>query len=535
MTTDHMDPIQRDALNLRSIEIMQTRKARLHDAARRDVNVFATLFRDEEGNRIKQSTFHRKVQAHFMQYDNCILMAPPGHGKTISAAIRVLWEIGRRPSMRVGIMSATSELGDKILGMMSNNIEMNEDLHRTFPHLQKSNFETWGERRIQIKGYRGTKKDYTVETAGVGKKIYGARYDLVILDDIIDLQNSSTAGQRQKIVDWHDTMLLSRLMRGDREWIIGTPWNKYDAYHVLAERGIPCFKYPVESKGVFLWPEQWDAARLAERKRKMTNWRFYQQYYMMDASPDASPFDIAALEACYVPDTHWRCTAMVPADWQFVTGVDLGIQKKKDSDRTVFVTLATDGVKKLVIDIRAGKWGMKEKRMIAEALHRQYGGVFVVESNAAQALMVEVLRDYTRVPVMSSTTKHGTKINDEWGIPSLAIDVENGRWQIPALPTPPLEVKEMLDEAIMYNPAAHTGDILMACYLAYSGIARIFRGGISASGQRKVNRNKSLAFCFVMCYIDSEIKKETINGKITVIILPVRSRDLRGISRRSKT
>ncbi len=480
-TTDHMLPVQRDALILKNIEIMQTRKTRLYDAARRDVNVFATLFNDENGKRIKQGAFHRKVQAHFTQNENCILMAPPGHGKTVQTAIRVLWEIGRRPNLRVGIMSATSELGDKILGMMQNNIEQNENMHQTWPHLQRSNFETFGERRMQIKGYRGTKKDHTVETAGVLKAIYGARYDLVILDDIIDLKNSSTTGQRQKIVDWHDTTLLSRLMRGDREWIIGTPWNKYDAYHVLAERGIPCFKYPVETNGKFLWPEQWDAERLAARKQKMTAWRFWQQYYMQDQSPDESPFDLGVIERAYIPDTHWRNPAMVPADWQFLTGVDLGIEQKKDSDRTVFCTLATDGVKKLIVDIRAGKWKAKEKKRIAEALHRQYGGMFVVESNSAQRLMIEMLEDYTRVPVMGSRTEHATKVSDEWGIPSLAIDVENGRWQIPAKPNAPLEIRELIDEMVMYNPTSHTGDTLMACYLAYSGIARLFRGSISIS------------------------------------------------------
>jgi len=398
---------------------------------------------------------------------------------SIQLAIRILWELGRQPWLKIFLASSSEKLGKKILSMMKNNIALNEDLHRTFPHLTRDNFETWDKTAIQIKGARGTKKDNTIEAIGVLGQFIGSRADVLVLDDIVDLKNSTSPTQRMKIVDWHDSIATGRLTRYAREWIIGTPWNKYDFYHIMEERGVELRKYEVETNGRFIWPEQWDMERLQDRKKIMTAWRFYQQYYMMDASPDESPFSYDAMELCSVQAERFRNKDSIPDGWQCITGVDIGIETKKDSDRTVFCTLATDGTKKLILDIRGGKWGLSDKQNIAEAIHRQYGGLFVVESNAAQKLMVEMLKKYTRVTVISSNTQRGTKVSDSWGIPAMAIDIENGRWQIPAKPQAPMEVKQWMDECIMYNPQSHTGDSLMACYLAYSGIERMMGRGVT--------------------------------------------------------
>jgi len=451
------------------------------ERARTDVNAFAELFKDEQGRQLVQAPFHRDLQSYFGGVQAGILQAPPATGKSIQLAIRALWEIGRNPSIRIGIVSSTIDLGKKLLDVMKNNIEFNEDLHRVFPHLSKHRFEMWDKERIQFSGYRGTKKDYTVEVAGVGKHIYGSRFDLAILDDIMDINNSAPPGPA-KILDWHDTTLISRLTRGDREWIIGTPWNKYDFYHVMEEREVPSRKYLIEDSpdhtggGVFLWPAQWDAERLAARKKKMASWRFYQQYYMQDASPDTSPFVLDSLRRCYVDADRFRDVKAVPSGYQFITGMDLGIKKKRTSDLTTLVTIATDGTKKVIVDVRAGKWGLGEKKQMVEAVHRLYGGIFIVEDVGAQMLMIEMLKDHTRVPVVPVTTTHGTKISEEFGIPAMAIDIENGRWEIPALPSAPLEIRELVDELILYNPQAHSGDRLMAMYFAYAGVDMIYGG-----------------------------------------------------------
>ena len=487
MTTARHDRItESDAALYREALIMDMlameREAPLR--ARLDVNEFIEqCIVDESGRPLRQAPFHRAIQAAFTGRDQVVLFAPPGSGKSITAAMRLIWEIGRDPTRRILYVSATSTQAVKILGIVKSNIEHNERIWKVFPHLRKERFGKWQDTIIQYTGAGpDTRKDYSLQAIGVGGKFLGARIDIAVLDDVCDIENTSTAAQRRKLIDWYETTLLTRIEDGGKVWMIGTPWHKSDLPHELEERGVYTMRLPIEDgNGVFLWPEMWGKRRLEERKCKMSAWRFRQQYYMEDASPEGSPFGLVHLEACRVPAAWWQDAAALPPDWQIITGVDLAIGKEERHDLTSLATIATDGTRKRLVDLRAGRWSLMEIRAMCEAVFARWGGVMVVESNAAQSYLVQLLKGSTRIPVMSSVTRSGTKTSEDWGIPAMAIDIENGRWEFPALPSAPGPVKELFDECVAYSPGSHTGDRLMSCYLAWSGVDRLYRGGITVS------------------------------------------------------
>lgn len=467
-----MDSAQREALALQGVALNVSRMQR----TRFNVdNFIESVFLDEQGEPLHQAPFHRRIQRNLGDEEDVIVYAPPEHGKTVQVGLRILWEIGNRPGLRVLIVTSTSSQAKKVLGALKNNIERNERLWQVFPSLTKANFPIWRDNLIQFGGFHGTRKDYTVQAVGIGGAILGARVDIAILDDVVTLENASTPGQRQKLIDWYESTLLTRITVGGRVWIIGTPWHRYDLMHTLEDRGTPALRLPVEQDGRFLWPAKWNRARLQRRKQRMTSWRYYQQYYCQDVAPDLSPFTHDALRRCYVSADAFRNPGAAPDRFQFITGVDLAVSKKKGSDYTAFVTIATDGQNKMLLDIRRGRWNLMEIKSVAEALHRTYGGVFVVENVAAQDYLAQLLKAEARMPVMTCTTTRKTKIDERFGVPALAIDIENGRWQIPGVPDSPLEVRELIDEMTMYNPQAHAGDTLMACYFAYSGVSRMYR------------------------------------------------------------
>lgn len=453
-----------------------------HIRAASDVNFFIeSCMSDESGRDIRQAPFHYRIQRAFTDHDTCVIFAPPEHGKTIQTALRIIWEIGRDPTRRVLYVSSSATQASKVLGVVANNIKFNEAVWRVFPRLRPTNFDKWTTTSIQLAGFRGTKKDYTMQAVGVGGSILGSRVDVAVLDDVIDLANSSTASQRRKMVEWFESTLLTRITDGGRIWLIGTPWHKSDLPHVMEERGAATLRFPVEDNpgrdgsGAFLWPARWNRRRLEARRRQMSGWRFQQQYYIQDSSPEGSPFSLKIIEDCYGPARTFGQAGAVPDGYQFITGVDLAIGKNLENDLTAFVTLASDGTHKSLVDVRAGRYGLFEIKAVAEQVFSQYGGVFVVENNAAQDYMVQLLKGATRIPVMPSTTSRGTKISEDFGIPAMAVDLENGRWTFPARPRVPAEVKELVDEMVAYNPGHHTGDRLMALYLAWSGVDKMFR------------------------------------------------------------
>ncbi len=480
-----LDPYQRKAFILDMLAL--EREAPLH--ARADVNEFIEqCIVDEGGRPLRQAPFHRDIQAAFTDHNKVIIFAPPEHGKSIQTAMRLIWEMGRNPSLRVLYVSSTETQGKKILGIIKTNIEKNERIWKVFPGLRRERFSVWSDTVIQRAGSQAdTRKDYTLQAIGIGGSILGSRADIAILDDVCDLENSSSATQRRQIIDWYETTLSTRIVRGGKTWIIGTPWHKSDLPHSLEDRGVITLRMPIEDSpasdgsGNYLWPEQWDKERLADCKKTTSSWRHQQQRYMKDQSPEGSPFSLEILERFRVPSQWWGNLEFMPDGWQTITGVDLAIKKKKESDVTSLTTIGTDGMRKRPIDSRAGKWGLMEIRSVCVAVHGKYGSVFVVEDNAAQDYLLQLLKGTTNIRVIASTSRRGTKTSEDWGIPAMAIDIENGRWEFPALPSAPGPVKELFDECVAYSPGSHTGDRLMSCYLAWSGVDRLYRGGITVS------------------------------------------------------
>jgi hypothetical protein len=62
-------------------------------------------------------------------------------------------------------------------------------------------------------------KDPTVQALGLGSQIYGARADLIILDDVV---MGSNAHEWEKQIDWLQKEVITRLGRYGKLIIVGT-------------------------------------------------------------------------------------------------------------------------------------------------------------------------------------------------------------------------------------------------------------------------------------------------------------------------
>ncbi|MHC4064978.1 MAG: hypothetical protein ACYSUI_10820, partial [Planctomycetota bacterium] len=121
-------------------------------------------------------------------------------------------------------------------------------------------------------------------------------------------------------------------------------------------------------------------------------------------------------------------------------------------------------------------------------VHANFGGLFVVENNAAQHYIVQFLRDQSAVPVVPFTTGRN-RAHPEYGVESLAAEFAGGKWIIPAKSYDEhgrwrakldKEVEEWITELLFYDPREHVGDRVMASWFAREGARRYadaIRGG----------------------------------------------------------
>jgi hypothetical protein len=454
-------------------------KPSMASLAREDPALFAQyVLRDERtGKPIRLAPMHVVWHDLLSKHDRLVIWSHVEAGKTTQVSIaRVLWEIGRNPSLRVLVLSNTHSQAAKIVRAIANYIEESAALHEVFPELVPTtrNSEPWAPGRAVTVSRPNLSKDPTVTASGVHGNVMGARFDLVVLDDVLDWENTRTADARKELVSWLQATVAGRLTHFGRMVVVGTAFHPEDALHHYARtfsaKEQRAFKYPVvDEYGNPRWPEAWPAKRIEERRQEVLPGEFARQM-LCESRDDAEArfkrewIDIALQrgrekDLCFALRT-------VPRGCMTFTGVDLAVQQHASADLTVLFTIIVHpNQDREVLDIQAGRWvGPDIVQRIIDTHHR-YQSIVMVENNAAQEFILQFARHMSAVPVRPYTTGR-SKAHPEFGVESLATEMMNGKWIVPNRAGIASEVQAWVQEMLYYDPKAHTGDRLMACFLA---------------------------------------------------------------------
>lgn len=453
----------------------------IHEARRSPAAFVQYAFRHEETNEpIENAKHHQEWHQFFDENPRAILFAPVEHAKTQHIAVgRALWILGKDPNKRLAIISNTFDPhATKILRSIRTHIETNDRVHKVFPNLRPSPVagDPWGQAALTVE--RTTiAKDPSVQALGAFGPVNGSRLDGIILDDILNFENTRTPEQIKKVIDWLDAEVLTRVTEhGFINWI-GTPWHPADPMHEVAKRlawaskrysGVLNPKEPMD-KWVPLWPSQFSIERLKKIYDGTTPINFARKYLCEVRMDSASRFQQAWIDSAKKLGEHYRLRDRQPHGanghpWPCFTGVDLGIGQKEGHDLTVLFTIALDERKrKVVTEIQAGRWTAPEIISRIHSVVRRYNSQVFVEDNAAQAFIAQ-WAGQDGLPVRGFTTTAQNKYDEHFGIESMAVEIRNGGWVIPAGADP--EVEAWIHEMLFYSPDSHTGDRLMAAWFA---------------------------------------------------------------------
>lgn len=168
--------------------------------------------------------------------DMVIVNTPPDHGKSTCITTNyVTWRIVQDPNIRVTIVSKTREMACKFLLAIKDRLCESEtyyELQKTFapPGGYSEGSASWTQDRIYVAGRDSGEKDPTVQALGIRGHIYGARTDLVILDDCVTLDN---VREYEKQIEWIQKEVGTRVTQGGRMLIIGTRMDTTDLYGEL--------------------------------------------------------------------------------------------------------------------------------------------------------------------------------------------------------------------------------------------------------------------------------------------------------------
>ncbi len=441
--------------------------------AREDINFFASYI-----SGYRNAPFQRRWHELAGQHDRLILHAPIEHGKSEQMSIiRPLWLIGRNPNIRIAIISATnSAQAEKFLQTITRHILQNPRYREVFPHIRPG--RPWGQGAISVKR-PAFHKDRTIQVTGTFGPINGSRLDLIILDDLLSFENTFTESSRRKVLGWIESEVLGRLVDGGKLIAIGTAWHPNDAMFELARRA--GFHHHLDraifANGV-LWPKPagmqdapfgWTPERIQKRREELGALAFARQFLNEPRSDEAARCKEAWVAKCIRSDL--KLGEKLPTEeWALFTGVDPAVGRGKSHDLTALFTIAVrrkDKVRR-VVDIQSGQWAMAEILDRVIAAQERWGSYVILESNGAQDYLRQALLDRKPGMPIDAYQTGLNKYHEAYGIESVFAEFEQGLWEIPE-PGTSTEVQNWLNDCLLYHPDSHTGDRLMASWIAREG------------------------------------------------------------------
>jgi hypothetical protein len=167
-----------------------------------------------------------------------LINVPPNHAKSMTLTIQyALYRLCMDPNIRIIIVSKTQQLAKDFLWAIKQRLTSPRwaALQAAFggPNGFKSSESGWSADRIYLSDELRTsgEKDPNIQAIGLSGQIYGARADLIIVDDAVTLTN---AAEYEKQIRWLTQEVASRLPgAGGRLLVIGTRVAPVDLYSEL--------------------------------------------------------------------------------------------------------------------------------------------------------------------------------------------------------------------------------------------------------------------------------------------------------------
>lgn len=259
--------------------------------------------------------------------DTIIVNTPPGHAKSTTITMNyVTYKIVTNPNFRVVVISKTETMAKKFLQGIKRRLTSPQfkDLIATYAPAEgfEKSAEVWTSTMIYFGHGTSVEKDPNIQVLGIGQQIYGARADLIILDDVEDLQNAHqyeahldyvmqdvmtrdapllVVGTRVAPVDLYSELLNPNNYDGEEsDWthltqpaVLQYADDPKDWVTLWPESNIPHPQRPGKQLPNGNWPK-WDGERLSKLRRKIKP-KTWALVYQQEAVSEDSLFTIEAV------------------------------------------------------------------------------------------------------------------------------------------------------------------------------------------------------------------------------------------------
>lgn len=231
-----------------------------------------------------------------------------------------------------------------------------------------------------------------------------------------------------------------------------------------------------------LWPEKFPLSVLEQKRVELGSFEFMRAFRCKPRDDTTSPVKVAWIEMAKVKavrmNLHRMLDTATPGRFAgVITSCDPAFGKSKKSTKTSILTFGVlASGERVILENQVGRYtGPDIAERIISAANR-YGSVVVVEGNAAQRWMKDLIRDRNQTVSVRTATTGSNKNDPRFGVQSIFLEVEDGLWLYPndgsvdsrgnvITGACPAGVQELISDMLEYSPDRHTGDSLMSLWI----------------------------------------------------------------------
>ena len=348
---------------------------------------------------------------HVHRRRNGLALLPRGAAKTTWGNTTFLaWLIGMYPDLRIGLISNTAKQSYDFSRAIRYTYESSAPFREIFGDCVSRTKWTDAEWLHKSSRWHGS-KDVTLFAQGVGGAIISKRFDLILLDDILDEENTADPEQREKVLNWYFKTLIPCLVPGGVVIGLGTRWADEDLYQHLttprAQGGAGYDELRIqaltrigespEHEPVYesYWSEHWPVEKLLDTWEELGSPLFMCAYQN----------DIRGLmEGNVFRGQNFQYFDMLPSGHSYTVrmGVDLASSEKETADFTARAVTAEDELGNYyVLSAYRDRRETGHAAFIAEgyAAHPETSLVRCENQQFQSTLIQEVMRDYPKIPI----------------------------------------------------------------------------------------------------------------------------------------
>lgn len=183
------------------------------------------------------SWLHESMVYEPAERNRLLINVPPEHAKSTVVTVNYsTYRIAMDPNVRIIVVSKTLVKAREFVYAIKQRLS-----HPRWLKLQnayapeggwKQDADTWRTDTVYLGGdaRNSSEKDPTLQALGMGGQIYGARADLIILDDCITTAN---AHEWEKQINWIQKEVITRLGKNGKLLIVGTRIAPNDLYREI--------------------------------------------------------------------------------------------------------------------------------------------------------------------------------------------------------------------------------------------------------------------------------------------------------------